>query len=275
MTFICVPVKRAVTSRFMKHQPDVETATCGGLDPLPFGVALGHRLRQVREQQGMTAAELAAWSRHYGLGWDRSTVARIELGQRQVNAGELMVMTLLYGEPLRSLLPTESVRLNELVTASPAGLVEALVKDNPGTAEWQVEGLAKMVMTQLVKMAPTANAVMARLPGAGARTIAAAAKHVRDETTVKASKRLDATSEEVAVAAEYLWKRGIAGERDARVNAMGSTDARTRQARRGHVTRVLLAELAPAILTVRTGEREPGSGLTATVLQEEDDHVQR
>jgi len=238
----------------MKGRTDAITATPQRPEPLSFAVALGHRLRQVREANGKTAAQVAARSKYLGLSWDRSTVAKIELGQRQVTAAELLLMTHLYGVPASDLLPTEDVRFNEAVTASPAGLTGALTT-KPGRGTWHFDGLAEAVQQALERLRPGMEATQKRLPGADFFTIAEAAGHVKDEVTAKAARRLGATAEEVATAAQQLWGRGVAEERDARVEAMGPVEtARARQARRGHTTRALLDELAPQVLVVRTGE---------------------
>jgi transcriptional regulator with XRE-family HTH domain len=224
-------------------------------EPLPFAVALGHRLRQVRENAGHTAADVAAAAQLLGLSWDRSTVARIELGQRNVTAAELLAMTQVYDVAVADLLPTEAARLTDVLTATPAGLADSLTGAGPHDG-WDFERGAEVIMDAFRGMADRLNAVQARLPGARLLTIAAAAKHFRDETTTKAARRLDATAEEVAVAAQQLWQRSLAAERDARVEAMGPvTSARARQARRGHVTRAMLDDLAPQVLALRTRER--------------------
>lgn len=233
-----------------------ESAPSARVQPLPFAVALGHRLRQLRERNGHTAADMAGRSKRLGLNWDRSTVARIELGQRQVTASELLVMTMLYGVGVVDLLPTEDSQLTETVTATPAGLRTALTEDR-FSGGFHVEGLREDFMAALDKVTAGFRVVKSRLPGASDWEILSASEHVRDEATVKAAVRLQATAEEVAVAAEGLWHRSLTAERDARVEAMGPLESsKARQARRGHVTRGLLAELAPQVVQVRTAEGE-------------------
>lgn len=231
--------------------------------PLPFAVALGHRLRQLREANGDTAADIASRSRIVGLNWDRSTVARIELGQRQVTAQELLMMPFTYKASVRDCLPTEPSRLTEKVTSDARGLRDALIEAEPDGLH--VEGLVELVGEAIETLRPKLRALQDRLPGANIVWMAEAAAHVKEEATLKAAQRLEATPEEVAVAAEMLWERGLAAERDARVDAMGPVpNARARQARRGHVTRVLLTELVPAIEAVRTppsaDDQEHGNG---------------
>jgi len=66
-----------------------------------------------------------------------------------------------------------------------------------------------------------------------------------DEATVKAAQRLHADPVDVDAAARLLWGRGLVAERDARLGS--ATRSRADQARRGHVTRVLIEELRGAL----------------------------
>ncbi len=237
----------------MTSRSRAETAT-GRRAELPFGVALGHQLRRVREENGQTAAQVAHRAGYIGLRWDRSTVARIELGQRQVTAGELLLLTVLFDRPLSALLPTEAVRLNDVATATPTELAEVLTR-SPDSRGWHFEGLLEAVQEGLERLRGPLKALEARLPGATAIDLIHAASHMREETTTKAARRLDATAEEVAVAAVMLWERSLPEERDRRVEALGPTNGvRAKQARRGHVTRALLEELRPQVLRVRGEE---------------------
>ncbi len=237
---------------------------------LPFGVALGHRLRQVREEIGETGADLAATCRGVGLNWDRPTVTRVEQGKRQVTASELLLLTLVYDRPLADLLPTEPVALstgNRATTATPEALRDAL-EEAPGSADgWHVAGLLEDALAALPYYANVLKQVTSKVPGAPTLTALRGSAHQGDEATAKAARTLGATPLEVATAAQLLWGRGVAAERDARADAMGSAPSvRTRQARRGHVTRRLLAELRPMIEQVRQGPTtgEAGTEVGAT-----------
>lgn len=219
---------------------------------LPFAVALGHRLRRVREDTGHTAADVAAMSRHFGLGWDRSTVARIELGRRQVTGAELLVLPLLYDRSLADLLPTEAARLGADVTATPEALRAVLTKV-PARQGWNLPGVDRLAADVAAALTPEwaqrVDELARRLvPGADALEVGEAAADGLDDATAKAARRLGVPALRVAVAARRLWGRSLAAERDARVGPVGN--ARTRQARRGHVTRALLAELEPVIAQI-------------------------
>src|SRR5664280_496730 len=98
-----------------------------------FDVAMGHRLRREREDRGLTAADVSLLAvDRLGLSWDRSTVTRIELGQRQLLAGELVLLAVLHGVPVVDLLPDERCELSPAVTAVPAAA--ALVTTATATA---------------------------------------------------------------------------------------------------------------------------------------------
>lgn len=225
--------------------------------PLPFAVALGHRLRQVREAGGDTAADVAERARAVGLSWDRSTVTKIELGERQVTAAELVLATVVYGRAASDLLPTEAVRLSQTTTARPESLRDCLVQP-PSLHDFQVEGLIARAGDALEVSRGTLKAASVRMPGASAISILGGAHSTRDEATVKAARRLGTTPEAVATTAHQLWGRSLTQERDARVEQMGPATTRVRQARRGRVTRTLDGELSPAVAHVSA----PGEGAT-------------
>ena len=69
------------------------------------------------------------------------------------------------------------------------------------------------------------------------------------DAEAKAARRLGTDAETIRTAAKSLWHRVLDHERDARVAAQADAEASPRkiQALRGHVTRSLLAELAPVI----------------------------
>jgi len=192
-------------------------------------------------------------------------VTRVEQGKRQVTASELLLLTLIYERPLADLLPAERVELStgeRGTTVSPTGLREALTAA-PGTgSEWSVgPGVLADLEAALPVVRNSIDSIKAQVPGVKVMTALQASEHVNDDTTAKAARSLGATALEVAVAAQVLWGRGVAGERDARAAALGpSSNMRARQARRGHITRRLLEELKPAIEQVRSGKADEAGG---------------
>jgi hypothetical protein len=69
----------------------------------------------------------------------------------------------------------------------------------------------------------------------------------------KAAQRLRVTPEAIREGAYRLWGKSLTEERDERVKAKASPDAtpRTLQAIRGHITRVMIEELRPALKAKR------------------------
>lgn len=242
----------------MATRTDADIAHEATLKPaLPFSVALGHRLRQVREERQKTAAEVASMSRFVGLNLDRATVIRIELGQRQVSVADLLLLASLYGKAVAELLPTEPVQLSEAAGATPQQLRAALTAPPAG---WDLPRLHQAFRRGLDKARTGVVRYSKRFPGAAPFTVMEAAADARsevDQTVKDAARRLNVSPEQVRIAARHLWDRTLTDERDRRVAALGgATTARAKQARRGHITRALLAELAPEVEKVRTGSTQ-------------------
>jgi hypothetical protein len=76
----------------------------------------------------------------------------------------------------------------------------------------------------------------------------------REEATAKAARTLGVSSAELADLAETVWAASLTAERDRRLAEMPDAEedsARTRQARRGHITRTLLSELSEHMASKR------------------------
>ncbi|MDP9459342.1 MAG: helix-turn-helix domain-containing protein [Actinomycetota bacterium] len=229
---------------------------------MPFGVALGQRLRQVREELGETGADLAKRCHWVGLGWDRPTVTRVEQGKRQVTAAELLLLPMIYDRSLADLLPPETVALTSgerATTATAEALREALTSPpHAMSGGWQVgPGVLADFEAAREHILASFRRLKAPMPSAEDWHIVRASRHVNDQVTTKAARALGATAWEVATAAQELWGRGLEAERDARAEELGpAANTRARQARRGHITRRLLEELRPAIEQLRTPRNE-------------------
>jgi transcriptional regulator with XRE-family HTH domain len=76
--------------------------------PLPSNV-LSARVTQLRNRKGWTQDDLAARMTELGWSWVRSTVAKVELGTRQVTVDELVSLAAAFGvSPVVLLVPSES-----------------------------------------------------------------------------------------------------------------------------------------------------------------------
>ncbi|MFF7763113.1 helix-turn-helix domain-containing protein [Streptomyces griseorubiginosus] len=212
----------------------------------PFGIQLGERLQRVREEREATREDIARKARFFGLPWHRPTVGQIEQGKRGVSASELLLLPLVYGTPLRDLLPGEGeVTWLSDETAVRGGALRHSLDEEPEEPSlpgpWHVKGVVK----QAGQFLEASRKFTEALPW-GAKAGFAASP---DEAETKAAKRLNTTPEYVAYAAREAWGRGLAEERDARLAERPDAPAtpRAAQAARGHITRTLLDELEPAI----------------------------
>ncbi|MGW6258786.1 helix-turn-helix domain-containing protein [Streptomyces sp. NPDC055085] len=70
---------------------------------------VAHRVRAVRERRGLTAQQVADALNDQGVGWQRSTVAKLESGRREnLSVAELLALSVvLEVAPVHLLVPTE------------------------------------------------------------------------------------------------------------------------------------------------------------------------
>jgi transcriptional regulator with XRE-family HTH domain len=249
----CRQVQADPTVLFMKRDErsdgdagQVLTAAQAEQDGRPFGVQLGERLQQVREEKEATREDIARKARFFGLPWHRPTVGQIEQGKRGVSAPELLVLPLIYGTPLRDLLPGEgAVTWLTEETAVRGDALRHWLDEEPEEpalpGPWHFKGA-----TRLAGMIAQARERLSEAMPWGAKAGFVASP---DEAETKAAKRLNTTPEYVAYTARELWGRGLAEERDARLAERPDAPAtpRAAQAARGHITRTLLDEMEPVI----------------------------
>jgi hypothetical protein len=98
--------------------------------------------------------------------------------------------------------------------------------------------------------------VLARIwPGRSAAEYDAVVQAAAGEAEQAAAGRLGTSPVVLSVLAHRLWGRGLSAERDRRVAEQGQAPPRTVQARHGHITRALLAELQDAYPNVKELDR--------------------
>ncbi len=245
----------------MTTQAGAPHSAGASLEGLPaFTAALGQRLRRARAERGWTAEDVARYARGVGLRWDRSLVAGIETGRRNVSAAELLLLPVIYARPLVDLLPDERVRLSDKAAPSPEALRDALTEapDLDGDG-WLLTGYMEPppnVDVLLARGARVLQEITSRFPDAPLGSLKRADQHANDEPTSKAARKLGVDRQVVAVAAEQLWGHGLAAERDRRVDQQGkSLSPRALQAARGHITRALLGELQELLANPKDGAR--------------------
>lgn len=230
-------------------------------------VFLGRRVRWFRERAGLRQDEVAAVARRWGFDWTQATVATVEAGRRRLSCEESVLLPWIVANQgpetakrgtaapieLPDLFPSsigDYVRINRrlLVDASSLGdIYRGHAKgrglnfvDLPASGDTVSENEA------VLDCLWPGERQRDRGKGGPIRDILVAA-HVDKlaDAEQKAARRLRTFPLAVAAAARKRWGRSFSEERDHRVNAdlPEGAAARTRQARRGHVTRALLDEL--------------------------------
>jgi transcriptional regulator with XRE-family HTH domain len=158
----------------------------------------------------MTQAVLAERVRRLGVPWTEATVASVELGRREPSILELAALCAVFGVGVGQLLHSitgRPVTTPGGVVHDPLSLAAALTDGDPLD-----EGRT------------------------GSRLV--------DEVTRKVAARSGQSAQSLDRAARQRYGRSLPEERDARLGPdAGDLSPRSLQARRGHVMRVLLAEL--------------------------------
>jgi transcriptional regulator with XRE-family HTH domain len=230
-----------------------------------FAELLGQRMRAAREGAGVTLDGVARAANRRGLTtWRRNTVGELEKGRRRLTVEEFVALPVI--------LDDAGCR-----TLQPDGPALILADDEVQLVEgWVVPGsafLALAVQTREPELAEVFGALREDEPtegdlADGRRALDAAMRlPAADPAELKAAESLrkadglaGLTPVDVQLAAERLWGRRIAEERDRRLMAeesrreseglaAASTSPRGRQALRGHITRALLDELAQELTT--------------------------
>jgi hypothetical protein len=209
-------------------------------DALAAGFA--RRRRELRR----TPDEIAQTLRLFGFDWTRATVAAYERGERKIVIEELLGLLAAYSTNLPAVLDG----FGSLQITSGVAVPDHRV------IRWLAEGEAAKPGED-----PFAdpNEAEARFD---AETKAAASFGVEPIVVVRAAHR--------------LWGRGLTAERERRMldevatvvekdlgavpdEASADRTARTLQAKRGHVTRELLAELRPEVERMQRRRRKPAA----------------
>ncbi len=166
-------------------------------------------------------------ARDCGLGWDRATVAAIETGRRELTLTEGFFLPHVLREVIGhevavwELLDEDAkVAIGPETWMSGKHVRYALGADNP-KAEW-------LAIEPVIW--PT-------------------------DAERKAAIRLGVTPKAVMLRGLRLWGRRLDAERDQRLGDTSQVPARTVQARRGHLTRQLIAELSTRPAKGKAGER--------------------
>ncbi len=177
--------------------------------------SFGDRMRELRGD--MPQDEFARRARQAGLKkWTRSTIAKIEGGQRELKAGELCLLPFVLHVAFDDLIPiSKFVDLGSDLPKMEAKLLHRVMGGRvprPATGPHETHGRAEPA-----------------------------------EAEEKAARALGWSVDEVTTRALRLWNLSLTGERERRlIKQLGGrhADPRSQQAIRGRITRRLLVELA-------------------------------
>jgi transcriptional regulator with XRE-family HTH domain len=193
-------------------------------DAQTLTAALGARIRALRTDRGWSQFRLAELAVEAGLvDWRRPLIANLEAGHRRLDLGETLVLASVFGVPLVDLLPTERLLVTEHSAMTQAQLRWFLTGGLDGTLGARHVYLDTNYLAWLLAHAPD-----------------------RQEATAKAARALGISEHDLVALAKKVWGTSLPAERDRRLAEMPDAEelsARSRQARRGHITRVLLSEL--------------------------------
>lgn len=224
--------------------------------------AIGQRIKELRLESGLRQDQVATAARRVGLGWTQSTVAAIERGNRALSLGEWFLLPTVVGfaggmtghwPKLAELLP-DSGRV--AVSAKTTADVDILRAELAGQLDHDSRTLGDYdtpFIRQLNESTRRHVAKWKRLlplwPGMTVGGAEDAEEAARGDAERKAARKLGVEPLALSVAAHGRYGRSFTEERDARVAEHAPADAspRSLQALRGHVTRAMLAELAPAL----------------------------
>jgi len=207
---------------------------------------VGSNVRRLRIARGWSQDEVARRAREEGLRWSRSSVAATEAGNKTIDVAELVLLSLALDARVDELLAGEGpVQLGAEVTRRLWEVRRILASDGATKGIEPPKGEVQIwASTELERRMPN---LRAHMEAVRQQLSAKARSAARGEAEQKAARKFQIRADVLSTIALDLWGRSLTEERDARVNdaATQSVSAKSIQALRGHVTRRLLAELAP------------------------------
>ena len=234
---------------------------------------------EVRRRNGWTQEQTANVFRSHGLrAWRTSTVGSLEAGLRRPRLDEALLMARALGVTLDKLIPggdDERVELGDDAEVSPRWIREMLAGD---FYECPVEKMPYEhfpVHDLMAEVARRAQAEEERVGPLEAQILEWDAQHEDklkagdlfashkrpSDAEQHAAQRLGVEVAHVKLASRALWDhRDFDEERDRRVGNVDQLEPRSRQARRGLVTREMLAELRVLFDEIKAGQERDGDG---------------
>ncbi len=222
--------------------------------------AIGRRMRELRDEHGCTASQLADKAQELGLGWKRSTVASIETGKRGLSAEELVTLPLLLSYTLGA-----EIHLQDLLVSDGAYVANDLVFTRQGLTsvltqqEMPSDGFRRPESTRRLldamdfggkaSLGKRVERLWPGIPRSGRFIDLGVLQEVEragsGDAEQKAARKLGLSGVDVAAVSFRLWGHGLTAERDDRAGDNAT--------RRGHVTRTLIEDIRAVLQEVKDG----------------------
>jgi 8-oxo-dGTP pyrophosphatase MutT (NUDIX family)/transcriptional regulator with XRE-family HTH domain len=225
---------------------------------------IGAGVAAARQRKRWTQEDAAREFRYHGLtSWRTGTVGQLEAGLRRPRLEEVVLICAALGVALNELLPDsdELIELGDRARMTPAAVRAVLDGSLDKDAEASFPG-ADRVIDGIARARPERRRVEALLAPIQQYATALTPEDVRTsflapaDAERHAARRLNIHPAQVKLAARALWHREFADERDARIGDPQELEPRSRQAKRGLVTRAMLAELREYIAAANAAYTE-------------------
>ena len=216
-----------------------------------------------RHRQGLTQEQVALMFRSHGLrAWRKGTVGQLEAGLRKPRLDEVLLMARALSVTLDKLIPggdDERIELGDDAAVSPRWIREMLAGDFYQDRPLEDLPYERFPVDELMADALIRSETEKKRVDALAQPILEWAKQhdvklatedwramyeTASDTEKHVARRLDVEIAQVKLSTRVLWDhRNFDDERDSRIGDVDELTPRSRQARRGLVTRRMLAEL--------------------------------
>jgi transcriptional regulator with XRE-family HTH domain len=233
-----------------------------------------------RHRQGLTQEQVALMFRSHGLrAWRKGTVGQLEAGLRKPRLDEVLLMARALSVTLDKLIPggdDERIELGDDAKVSPRWIREMLTGDFYRDRPLEDLPYERFPVDELMADALIRSEAEKKRVDVLAQPILEWAKQhdvklaegdwlavfeTASDTERRAARRLGVEIAQVKLSARVLWDhRDFDDERDGRIGDVDELEPRSRQARRGLVTREMLAELRALFEEIRTGKEGNGAG---------------
>ena len=230
---------------------------------------------EARQRKGWTQERAAREFRAKGLtSWRKGTVGQLEAGLRRPRLDEVLLMCRALEISLEHLIPggDERVEMGDGAVMTPQGIRELLAGDynrldsRPAhedpyerfPEDVALDDLYRRSVSEKERLESLLQPITQWCDDHGFQLLHGdyrSAFGAPEDAERHAARRLNVEPAQVRLAARVLWNhQGFGAERDARIGDAASLSARSLQARRGLVTRDMLAELREFLDSVYVGQ---------------------